>query len=86
MSNTNSSNNTFIEKKKGRKKLADKRRIRTALAATNTEWERIKRAAKAEKMSINGYILQKTLEGIPELDDADTISMHLFDDDEVEEI
>lgn len=86
MSNTNSSNNTFIEKKKGRKKLADKRRIRTALAAANTEWERIKRAAKAEKMSINGYILQKALEGIPELDDADTISMHLFDDDEVEEI
>lgn len=86
MSNTNSSNNTFIEKKKGRKKLADKRRIRTALAATNTEWERIKRAAKTEKMSINGYILQKALEGIPELDDADTISMHLFDDDEVEEI
>ena len=86
MSNTNSSNNTFIEKKKGRKKLADKRRIRTALAATNTEWERIKRAAKAEKMSINGYVLQKTLEGIPELNDADTISMHLFDDDEVEEI
>lgn len=86
MSNTNSSNNTSIEKKKGRKKLADKRRIRTALAATNTEWERIKRAAKAEKMSINGYILQKALKGIPELDDADTISMHLFDDDEVEEI
>ena len=86
MSNTNSSNNTSVKKKKGRKKLADKRRIRTALAATNTEWERIKRAAKAEKMSINGYILQKALEGIPELDDADTISMHLFDDDEVEEI
>ena len=54
MSNTNSSNNTSVEKKKGRKKLADKRRIRTALAATNTEWEHIKRAAKAEKMSING--------------------------------
>lgn len=86
MSNTNSSNNTSIEKRKGRKKLADKRKIRTALAATNTEWARIKRAAKAEKMSINGYILQKALEGIPELDDADTISMHLFDDDEVEEI
>lgn len=86
MSNTNSSNNTSIEKKKGRKKLADKRRIRTALAATNTEWERIKRAAKAEKMSINGYVLQKALERIPELNDADTISMHLFDDDEVEEI
>lgn len=86
MSNKNSSYNTSIEKKKGRKKLADKRKIRTALAATNTEWERIKRAAKAEKMSINGYILQKALEGIPELDDADTISMHLFDDDEVEEI
>ena len=86
MSNTNSSNNTSVEKKKGRKKLADKRRIRTALAATNTEWERFMRASKAEKMSINGYILQKALEGIPELDDADTISMHLFDDDEVEEI
>ena len=59
----NSNNNP---KKKGRRKInpQNKRKFRTTIAASDIEWEKIKKAAQNAHCSINNFIIQKAIEGI----------------------